>query len=72
MIRMLLVYSIRHPANFYSQGMNDILAPIFAVFAAEVFEQCFLWIENNIPTVFAGLTEAKLQNAEADAYFCFK
>ena len=42
MIRVLLVYAIMHPSNSYIQGMNDIVAPIFSVYAAGLFEMSYL------------------------------
>lgn len=35
MVRILTIFTIRHPSNTYSQGMNDILAPLFLIFLAE-------------------------------------
>lgn len=40
--RILIIYSIRHPINSYNQGMNDILAPIFAVYLSSLFERSYL------------------------------
>lgn len=47
LVRALMIYSVRHPSNLYSQGMNDILAPIFAVFLAEALDvPCFEMIKS--------------------------
>ena len=40
---------IRHPSNVYIQGMNDIVAPIFAVFLADQFHMTFTELETNFP-----------------------
>lgn len=71
MVRILTIYSIRHPSNFYSQGMNDILAPIFCVFVAESFQMTNIEIENNVGKMEKEFNELNLLNAEADAFHCF-
>lgn len=71
MTRILIIYSVRHPSNYYSQGMNDILAPIFCIFVAEKFEMTYIQLENNIRKVEEKITEESLLDAEADAFHCF-
>ena len=71
MVRILTIYSIRHPSNFYSQGMNDILAPIFCVFVAEGFQMNNVELENNVGKMEKQFNEQNLLNAEADAFHCF-
>ena len=50
----------RHPSNFYSQGMNDILAPIFAVFLAEKFSLTYIELENSLREVESLFIESTL------------
>ncbi len=33
--RVLYIWSIRHPASGYVQGMNDLVTPLFVVFLAD-------------------------------------
>lgn len=35
MIRILFVWSMRHPASGYVQGINDLAAPLILVFLTE-------------------------------------
>ena len=51
--------------------MNDILAPIFAIFVAERFNMNYIELENNIRKVEAEITDSNLLHAEADAFHCF-
>ena len=68
--RVLFVYSVRHPASGYVQGMNDVLRPFFYVFllphvapmtATEVSEL------DNIDRV----SEEDFRVIEADCFWCF-
>jgi hypothetical protein len=36
--RILYVWSVRHPASGYVQGINDLVTPFFAVFLTEYIE----------------------------------
>ena len=67
--RILLIYSIRHPSNQYAQGMNDIVAPIFAVYISELFNTDYITLENNIRQYEKSITEKILLKAEADTYY---
>lgn len=72
MIRILLIYSLRHPSNSYSQGMNDLLAPIFIVFVCDFFDMGYFKLVNNMKVFKENVkNDAFLINAEADAFFCF-
>jgi len=51
--------------------MNDILAPIFAIFVAETFDMNYIELENNLRKVEDQINEDNLANAEADAFHCF-
>ena len=69
--RILLIYSLRHPSNAYTQGMNDILAPIFAVFLSSEFSTDYITFENNLREYKKTLSETKILSAETDSYFVF-
>lgn len=69
--RMLLIYAMNHPFTSYIQGMNDLIAPIFCVFAGEYFNMSYLQLVNNFAKVESDITGDMLQSIEADAYFCF-
>lgn len=36
--RILYVWSVRHPATGYVQGINDLVTPFFAVFITEYLD----------------------------------
>jgi len=65
--RMLYIYSIRHPASGYVQGMNDLVTPFYVVFLAD--QIC----EGNIEAVVsrdASTVDPEILNAvEADSYW---
>jgi hypothetical protein len=56
MIRMLYVFAKLHPGIKYVQGMNEVLAPIYACFS------CDLMKNYPLPTCM---------DVEADSFFCF-
>lgn len=68
--RVLFVWSVRHPASGYVQGMNDLLQPFFF---------CFLIPHSEIkdPTALSKLTdvdyltEEQYKEIEADCFWCF-
>lgn len=47
------------------------MAPIFAIFVAEIFDMNYIELENNIRKVEHQITDENLLNAEADAFHCF-
>ena len=53
---------IRHPLGGYTQGMNDIVAPIFSVFMAEKFGCPFFELENNLLDVESQFTPENLRD----------
>eukprot|EP01065_Artemidia_motanka_P021563 TRINITY_DN25790_c0_g1_i1.p1 TRINITY_DN25790_c0_g1~~TRINITY_DN25790_c0_g1_i1.p1 ORF type:complete len:416 (+),score=144.73 TRINITY_DN25790_c0_g1_i1:56-1249(+) len=66
--RVLYVWAVRHPAVGYVQGINDVVAPFFAVFAAE-----YCPMEDLLgPDPGAALASAAvhLDAAESDTYYC--
>lgn len=71
MVRALTIYSIRHPSNLYSQGMNDILAPIFSVFLADYFGVTHSQLQSNPSILEKTKGDDWILTPEADAYHCF-
>ena len=67
--RSLFVWSVRHPASGYVQGMNDLMQPFFLVFLAETKDGDISAVENleNLDD----FTEEQLRNIEADCFWCF-
>ncbi|XP_028968980.1 TBC1 domain family member 22B [Galendromus occidentalis] len=64
--RILYIWSIRHPASGYVQGMNDLVTPFFVVFL------CELTSPKEDVEVFdvAKLSQSDLHQIEADSYWC--
>lgn len=69
MERVLLVWSVRHPAAGYVQGLNDVLLPILFVFLAD---RAGAELGGGRLGVAAleSLGETELDNIEADCYWC--
>lgn len=67
--RVLYIWSIRHPASGYVQGMNDLVTPFFLTYLSEYCDT------NNIQDVekydVSSLDDATLRNVEADTYWSF-
>ena len=63
MERILYIYSVRHPASGYVQGMNDLLTPLLLVFMHP-------YVEDVLRCDIALLDEQIVLNVEADAYWC--
>ena len=63
MERILYIYSIRHPATKYVQGMNDLLTPLLLVFMHP-------YVDDVLRCDVALLDEQIVLNVEADAYWC--
>jgi len=64
MERSLFIWSIRHPASGYVQGINDLLSP---------FTLVFLTSQTGCPLDGINLdmvTDTQLQDVEADSYWC--
>ena len=52
--------------------MNDLLAPIYAVYFSEKFNLSYEECVNNMAKIYDDITEEKLFDAEADSYYCFE
>eukprot|EP00850_Spirogloea_muscicola_P001293 SM000005S17090 [mRNA] locus=s5:77354:80457:- [translate_table: standard] len=62
--RVLYIWSIRHPASGYVQGINDLVTPFMVVFLSEFFEgDMQTWAVDK-------LTVDTLYQVEADSYWC--
>eukprot|EP00850_Spirogloea_muscicola_P010357 SM000060S19689 [mRNA] locus=s60:670757:673815:+ [translate_table: standard] len=62
--RVLYIWSIRHPASGYVQGINDLVTPFMVVFLSEYFEgDMQTWAVDK-------LTIDTLYQVEADSYWC--
>lgn len=70
MIRILFIWSMRHPASGYVQGINDLAAPLILVFLTEYVNELN---ENNIYDIqekdLEELEEEALLSAEADVFW---
>lgn len=63
MERILYIWSIRHPASGYVQGMNDILTPLLVV------NMC-PFVEDVLRADIGALDPQVVLNVEADSYWC--
>lgn len=67
--RILYIWSIRHPASGYVQGMNDLVTPFFLTYLSEYCDS------NQLQDVekfdISLLDDASLNNIEADTYWSF-
>jgi hypothetical protein len=68
--RVLFVWSVRHPASGYVQGMNDLLQPFFFAFLAPHCPSC---VDDVIktPELPSDVSEDALREIEADSFWCF-
>lgn len=71
MIRLLYIWSMRHPASGYVQGINDLVAPFILVFLTEYIDDL------NVHNIYEltekdidDIEEQALDNIEADTYWC--
>jgi len=63
--RILYVWSIRHPASGYVQGINDLVTPFFAVFLRPYVKEPIDEISD-----ISAVSETLLREIEADCYWC--
>ncbi|KAG7338761.1 Rab-GTPase-TBC domain containing protein [Nitzschia inconspicua] len=64
--RLLYTWAMRHPASSYVQGINDLATPLFAVFLADDYEG----EDVQDGSVMVVLSEERLDEVEADVYWC--
>eukprot|EP01041_Mallomonas_annulata_P003288 gene3288-6515_t len=62
MERVLYIWSIRHPASGYVQGMNDLLTPLFLV-------SMFPFVDDVMRCDVATVDNKVMMDVEADAYW---
>ncbi|BES91534.1 TBC [Nesidiocoris tenuis] len=65
--RILFIWSVRHPASGYVQGINDLVTPFFIVFVHQALGTEFDLGTFDIET----LDSAKRDQIEADSHWCF-
>ncbi|ELP93876.1 hypothetical protein EIN_177730 [Entamoeba invadens IP1] len=66
MRNILLLFSIRHPASGYTQGMSDLLVPFVTVFLSE-----YIAVDTIVKSSIDILPKDFLNNVEADSYYAF-
>ncbi|KAJ8950280.1 hypothetical protein NQ318_021135 [Aromia moschata] len=64
--RILFIWSIRHPASGYVQGINDLVTPFYIVFLQEFIPDNQPFEQFNVDT----LSEEQLKIIEADSFWC--
>ena len=72
MLRVLYVWSMRHPASGYVQGFNDLCTPFFVIFITQYLNG--IDIESTLEineTVLFELGSDIIFEIEADSYWCF-
>ena len=70
MLRLLYVWSMRHPASSYVQGFNDLCTPFIAVFLSQYITIDYDSLDVSESSLFL-LGEEVLLEVEADSYWCF-
>ena len=78
MERILYIWSIRHPASGYVQGINDLTTPFFVVFLSD---ECKIpstllttvkeTVEGVVEYDSTQISEELIARVEADTYWCF-
>ncbi|KAI9297483.1 RabGAP/TBC [Neoconidiobolus thromboides FSU 785] len=61
--RLLYIWSTRHPASGYVQGINDLATPFIMVFIADYFK-------NGKKIQPESLTQVQLDEVESDVFWC--
>ncbi len=72
MLRLLYVWSMRHPASGYVQGFNDLCTPFFVIFLSQIRNSND--IESTLDLseeTLMDIGEDILMLVEADSYWCF-
>jgi len=67
--RILYIWSIRHPASGYVQGMNDVVTPFFVTYLSEFIPGHS--VENVEKFEISSLSDDLLRAVEADSFWSF-
>lgn len=67
--RILYIWSIRHPASGYVQGMNDLVTPFFLTYLSEYCDSQQLQDVEKFD--ISSIDDATLRGIEADTYWSF-
>ena len=67
---VLFVWSVRHPASGYVQGMNDMLHPFFFAFISPYYKDKTISQLEKMENV-DDLSDDILREVEADSFWCF-
>lgn len=67
--RILFIWSVRHPASGYVQGMNDLVTPFFVTYLSEFIPSHSLADVESFPV--STLSDAILRGVEADTFWSF-
>lgn len=62
---VLFIYSVRHPASGYVQGINDLITPFLIVFLRPIVNKKEIASED-----IDEIDDETLKNVESDLYFC--
>lgn len=68
--RVLFIWSMRHPASGYVQGINDLLTPFFVVFLSEHCKigEKFMNFEIQIAVVFSDTFISEIISIDANGF----
>jgi hypothetical protein len=69
--RILYIWSIRHPASGYVQGMNDLVTPFFLTYLSEFCDSQTQQLQDVEKFDISLVTDEQLRNIEADTYWSF-
>jgi hypothetical protein len=71
--RVLFVWSVRHPASGYVQGMNDVLSPFFFVFIEPLIDKDILSEVSSVSELKSVdcVSEEQWRILEPDCFWCF-
>lgn len=69
--RILYIWSIRHPASGYVQGMNDLVTPFFLTYLSEYLDNTDRSVEVVEAFQVDQLPSTLLSSIEADVYWSF-
>lgn len=67
--RILYIWSIRHPASGYVQGMNDLVTPFFVTYLSEFIPGHSLSDVESFEV--SSLPDTILRGVEADSFWSF-